>query len=266
MNADLKKTAADINLLAGFCGVRDIDRLDPSSLHKNYGIDRADVLILFGGSIPAGCDTAAEGFLRGTASRLMIVGGEGHTTKSLRSSIHAKYPEIPTGGRMEADMMKDYITKKYGIQNILLERKSTNCGNNVTNALEVLNRSHIDAQHVILIQDASMQRRMSAGFSKHAPDIKVINYAAYRNPVQVKDGKLKFSKDTLWGMWEMEHYISLLMGEIPRLSNTKEGYGPKGHGYIAEVQIPETVMQAFQDLKQNHSEKIRTADPRYASL
>lgn len=259
MTTDLEETAKNINILADFCGVRDVDRLDPASLTEKYGIDRADVLILFGGSIPAGCDTAAEGFLNGTAPRLMIVGGEGHTTDALRRNIHAKYPEIPVEGRMEADMMKDYIEQKYGIRDILLERCSTNCGNNVTNALDVLRLHQIEAKHIILMQDASMQRRMCAGFARYAPGINVINYASYRNQVQVQNRKLKFSDGSLWGMWEMEHYISLLISEIPRLSNNKEGYGPKGRGYIAEVRIPDMVIDAFYGLKKVHGDKIRTA-------
>lgn len=68
---------------------------------------------------------------------------------------------------------------------ILIERTSTNCGNNVTNALEVLKNSHVEAKNIILMQDAAMQRRMWAGFAKHAPDITAVNFAAYRNKVIV---------------------------------------------------------------------------------
>lgn len=262
MTAELERTAKNLNILADFCGIRDIKHLDSVSLNETYGIRQADVLILFGGSIPAGCDTAAEGFLNGTASRLMIVGGEGHTTDALRSRFHARYPEIPVEGRMEADIMQDYITQKYGIRDILLERNSTNCGNNVTNALEILRLHHIDAKHIVLMQDASMQRRMCAGFKRYAPSIKVINYASYRNQVIVQDGELQFSDSTLWGMWEMDHYISLLMSEVPRLSNNEEGYGPMGCGYIAEVQIPDVVMNAFYELKEIYEDKLRSTAPR----
>ena len=83
---DLKKTAENINILADFCGVRDIEELRQNALKEKYGFEKADVLILFGGSIPAGCDTAAAGYLNGAARRLMIVGGEGHTTEFLRQN------------------------------------------------------------------------------------------------------------------------------------------------------------------------------------
>lgn len=262
---ELKKTAENINILADFCGMRDISQLKQHSLKEKYGFEQADLLILFGGSIPAGCDEAANGYKNGIARRLMIAGGEGHTTNLLRQSIHDRYPEIPVQGRMEADIMQDYISRTYGIQDILIERDSTNCGNNITNALKILKSNHIEAKNVILIQDAAMQRRMSAGFAKHAPNITVINYAAYCSRVIVQNEKLEFYDKFLWGMWSMEQYITLLMGEIPRLSNDENGYGPKGCDYIAAVDIPETVRKAFMELKESYSENIRTANPKYAS-
>lgn len=262
---ELKRTAENINILADFCGVRDIGQLKQSMLKEKYGFEKADVLILFGGSIPAGCDEAAKGYLNGVARRLMIAGGEGHTTEFLRQNIHDQYPEIETSGRMEADIMEEYISHRYGIQDILIERTSTNCGNNVTNALEVLKNSRIETKNVILMQDAAMQRRMWAGFAKHAPDITVINFAAYRNMVTIENEKLEFYDKSLWGMWSMEQYMTLLMGEIPRLSNDKNGYGPKGCNYIAEVDIPDAVRTAFMELKEMYSENIRKANPQFAS-
>lgn len=68
---ELKRTAENINILADFCGVRDIGQLKQSMLKEKYGFEKADVLILFGGSIPAGCDEAAKGYLNGVARRLM---------------------------------------------------------------------------------------------------------------------------------------------------------------------------------------------------
>lgn len=67
-----------------------------------------------------------------------------------------------------------------------------------------------------------------------------------------------------WGMWEMERYLSLLLGEIPRLSDTPEGYGPRGKGFIAHVEIPPRVEQAFLALKEDYADLVREADPAYA--
>jgi hypothetical protein len=44
------------------------------------------------------------------------------------------------------------------------------------------------------------------------------------------------------------HYLTLLCGELPRLRDDAQGYGPKGKGYLAHVDIPEKVELAWQAL------------------
>ena len=66
-------------------------------------------------------------------------------------------------------------------------------------------------------------------------------------------------------MWDMERYITLLMGEIPRLSDDSNGYGPKGKNYIAHVEIPQEVEMAFSQLKEIYGNRIRKANPLYAT-
>lgn len=72
-------------------------------------------------------------------------------------------------------------------------------------------------------------------------------------------------KETIWGMWDMERYISLLLGEIPRLSDDENGYGPKGRDFIAHVEIPEQVKEAFGELCKEYAGLVREANPLYAS-
>ena len=55
------------------------------------------------------------------------------------------------------------------------------------------------------------------------------------------------------------------MGEIPRLTDDENGYGPKGKGYIAHVDIPDNVEKAFLILKEVYGDKVRKANPLYAS-
>lgn len=68
----------------------------------------------------------------------------------------------------------------------------------------------------------------------------------------------------IWGMWDIDRYISLLMGEIPRLSDDENGYGPKGKNFIAHVDITSEVKNAFDELC-DKSGFVREANPLYAS-
>lgn len=109
-----------------------------------------------------------------------------------------------------------------------------------------------------------MQRRMEAGLRKYKTDTLIINFAVYRANVIVKNSRLVYEED-IKGMWDMNRYITLLMGEIPRLSDSIEGYGPNGKGYIAHVDIPSEVKTAFMELKEEYAGMIREANPLYAS-
>ena len=52
----MEKVAADINTLATFLGKRDVAELKKHILKEKYGFEKADVMVLFGGSIIAGGD------------------------------------------------------------------------------------------------------------------------------------------------------------------------------------------------------------------
>jgi uncharacterized SAM-binding protein YcdF (DUF218 family) len=264
---DIYKVAENINILSDFLGKRDIDTLSKDALEEEYQISQTDLLILFGGSIAYGCDVVGKAVSNNIAQNFMIVGGEGHTTESLRQVIHQSAPEIMTSGKTEADIMSEYIKLKYNIDDILIERHSTNCGNNITNAFEVLKQTDLSPNNMIIVQDSTMQCRMDAGFRKYLQDsnVEIINFASYKVKVEVKNEKLVMEPTGIWGMWDIERYISLLMGEIPRLLDDANGYGPNGKNYIAHVDIPLNVWSAFEELKEEYSDLVRVANPLYAS-
>ncbi len=260
----LAEVANYINTLGRFLGCRDLDELSGACLARRFGINRADVGVLFGGSIVHGGDVFARMMRGNLARRYMIVGGAGHTTESLRGQFKAVCPEMEVEGRSEAECFAGYLRLKYGLTADYLETRSTNCGNNITFCLDLLRKNGVALSSIIFVQDASMQRRMDAGFRKYLPgDVQLINYAAYEAEAVVKDGTLQFAEDIL-GMWDMNRYISLLLGEIPRLRDDAQGYGPNGKGFIAHVDIPLEAEDAFCCLSQVYAELVRKADERFA--
>lgn len=263
---DLENIAENINILGAFCGKRDIPELTSEQLSKKYGCQQADVMVLFGGSIICGGDVLAKAMQNHIAKKYVIVGGVGHTTETLRTRMHEAFPRIETNGLPEAEVFERYLEYQYGLKADFLECESTNCGNNITYLLDLLKENKVDFKSVIISQDAAMQHRMEAGLRKYVGnDAQIINYAVYSAKVVVKNAKLGYEQD-ICGMWKMERYISLLMGEIPRLSDDANGYGPKGKNFIAHVDIPETVRTAFHDLYGKYSELVRQANPEYASV
>jgi len=278
---ELERIAECINTLGDFCGRRDAESVDE--------LPHVDVAVLFGGSIIAGGDIFAQMIEKNIADKYVIVGGAGHTTESLRQRVHEEYPDIETAGLSEAEVFNRYLKKNYGVEADYLETKSTNCGNNITYLLDLLRDKGISYDSVLLCQDATMQLRMCAGFEKYS-DAKVVSFAAYHAKVvtvpagkeaaaggtaeAAADGTAKAAADgsaglafdeDIHGMWDMERYVNLLMGEIPRLSDNETGYGPKGSNFIAHVDMPADVIEAFNVLKDEYGAAVRVANPEFAS-
>lgn len=260
----MEQIAQCINILGRFCGKRDVPLLNKEEFEKNFCFSQTDVLVLFGGSILCGGDVLAQAMQEGVAKHYLIVGGEGHTTQTLRDIVHARYPHIKTDGLPEAKVFAAYLKEKYNLQADALECVSTNCGNNITNLLALLDEKGFARDSIILMQDATMQHRMHAGLQKHAPDTTIINFATYQAEVVVQNDELCYASP-IDGMWNIDRYVNLLMGEIPRLRDDASGYGPKGQNFIAHVDIPDDVEQAFTLLQTHFGKDIREANPLYAT-
>ena len=253
-----------INVLGCFCGARDVAELTLTALRANCGTDAADVMVLFGGSVLAGGDVLAGAMRAGVARLYMIVGGEGHTTPDLRRAVHALWPDVDTARMAESEVFSVYLSRRYGLLPDIIETRSTNCGNNITNMLRLLEEQGVRCNSFILAQDATMQRRMEAGLRLHRPDALIINYAAYAARMDETAAELRYEGEPINGMWTPQRYLDLLMGEIPRLTDDPAGYGPKGRGFIAHVDVPSEVRQAYEFIKARLPEAGRAADPRFA--
>lgn len=99
-----KRIAECINILGDFLGKRDISSLTTDAIKSKYGIEQADLMVLFGGSIICGGDVFAEAIKNGIAQKYIIVGGAGHTTETLRKKVHTEFPNIETDGLTEAEI------------------------------------------------------------------------------------------------------------------------------------------------------------------
>ena len=199
--------------------------------------EHVDLMLLFGGSLPSGWNQAAAAVAAGRVGTLMLVGGRGHTTDVLRGLVGAG-PETA-----EADLMAEHLRRTHGIEEVLLERASTNCGTNVTLARDLAIRNGLHPRTVALVQDPTMQRRMDAVFRLVWPEAVPVNRPA-------PDGR-----DT----WPRGRWISLVMGEVPRLRDDQHGYGPRGRGFIAHVDVPDEVEAAYAALLAAHPDWGRAA-------
>jgi uncharacterized SAM-binding protein YcdF (DUF218 family) len=200
--------------------------------------EHVDVLLLFGGSLPDAWDAAAGEVHAGRVGTLVLVGGVGHTTDALRDAI-GDDTDAP-----EADLMAAYLLREHGLEDLVLERESRNCGENVVRARDLVREAGLEPRTVALVQDPTMQRRMDAVFRLVWPDAVAVNRPGPRVG--------RFA-------WPHERWVELVMGEVPRLRDDADGYGPRGRGFQAHVDVPPQVEAAYAALLAAHPDWGRPA-------
>lgn len=266
---DPNSIAQSINTLADFCAQRDFETLTQEEIQAKTDQNQVDVLVLFGGTIVEGLNVLAKAIENQVARTTVIVGGAGHTTNILRKTFASLFEDDPAftfetlKGLSEAEIFQKALGKRYGLQADFLETRSSNCGNNITFLLDLLKEKNIPCKSIVLCQDGTMQHRMQATLKKEAPEMKIYNFATYQVHVH-PDGQGGFAlNEHPEGMWTVDRYVELLCGEISRLKDDENGYGPKGKNYIAHVDIPEAVEQAFKTLQKSNLFTVRQAQTQF---
>ena len=247
-----KQIQQSVNEIAKFLAARDIDKLNSTELEKSAGIKKVDILVLLGNSIPYTIKCAVDAYKNNLCDRILINGGIGHSTQILRNEIrkNESFNLIEVENRAEADIFFDIMTKIYNIpgDKIIVENKSTNCGDNALKAIALLSELQIEYNSLLLIQDPTMQFRTYASFLKYIDKrkVKLINYSPF---IPVIDNNLKLTNKDIDGIWNEQRYLELIMGEIPRLKDDVNGYGPCGKNFIAHVDVPIEIEEHYNILK-----------------
>ena len=255
----LVQDARDFNTLAEFLARRDVPQMSAAALQQAIGAPRAEMVLLFGGSLPEGCRLAGQLWQAGLARKVMTIGGVGHTTAAFLERFESA---LPAGhSATEGECMKEYLQSAFAIpeEDLLVERASTNCGENVRFALRILQEQNALPASAIVLHDSTMQRRIGATLDRWWPEntTRFVHFAAYRARLEAGERGLVFAPNRIWGLWQPEHYMSLLLSEIPRLRDDAQGYGPKGRGFIAHVDLPEEVEAAWQRLAERYAHLLR---------
>lgn len=120
-----------------------------------------------------------------TAQRLLLIsGGIGHSTPFLRQAVvrHPRYCAIATDKRTEAAIIADIARRFWHIpyQRMLIEDRSTNCGENARFTRALLAQRGVACRDAIVVQDPTMQRRTMATFARiqetHSPVTRWLSY------------------------------------------------------------------------------------------
>ena len=246
----------DLTTLGTFLARRDDDALTP--------LRPVDLLVLCGSAVLRSLTVAAEALHGGVVARILVTGGVGHSTPYLRHAVgtHPAYADTETVGRTEAAVLAEILVRHLDVPPGLIrtEEESTNCGQNAELSLRLLADTASTPRSLVLVQDPTMQRRTHAAFDRwRGADGPEIRSHAPFVPVVGEYGVGESADDPAW---TLDRFRGLALGEISRLTDDAHGYGPRGAGFIAHVDLPAEVVAAHARLRTAYPDAARDLTPR----
>lgn len=250
-----KVSADDVNLLSAFLANSQLPELSTSSV---------DTIVICVSAVlhPAEKLFATLELNPSLTKSLVLCGGIGHSTPLIYEAV-ARHPVYQTisgavEGLPESRVLLTILESFFDVAKIksagcriFVEDVSTNCGANAVESRRVLDEADQTPKKMVLIQDPTMSIRTKAAFDQVYSNLvdkpEVLCWPGFVPRVRDAGGQIEFdttivSKD---GLWTMERFLNLIMGEIPRL----ELYGPNGKGSIAHVEVPHEVAEAWNRLR-----------------
>jgi len=246
--------AGDINCIAAYLAQDDF---------AAHGLPRdvpnaVDVIALLGNQVIATLTAACELAQRAPETLLLFSGGVGHSTRflfeNLRASPYAALIQDASINQAmaEAEMYAVVAKLAFAIpaSRILVENRSRNAGENARFSLRALNNAQARHSTTLILQDPTMQRRSMLTWAREADlanvQARTLSHPAFVPKVQAaSQGALRLTGDQSQGTWTFERFLALILGEIPRLRDDEEGYGPRGRNFLPHVDIPEPVLQSY---------------------
>ena len=187
--------------------------------HMNTALQKADCIFVLGSHDTRVADRAAEVFLQGWAPLLIFSGGLGRLTKDLWAETEAEL------------FAKIAVQKGVPQQNIVIENRSTNTGENVLFTQQLLKQNGLDPKSFILVQKPYMERRTYATFQKQWPG----------KTVYVTSPQISF-EDYPTEEFPMEKVINIMVGDLQRIRIYA------GKGFQIAQYIPRQVWEAYESL------------------
>ena len=188
-----------------------------------HQIESADLILVLCSHDIRVAERGAELFLENWAPLLVFSGGFGSITRRLWNE-----PEADQFARIASEM---------GVpqENILIENRSTNTGENILFTKQLLAERQIDPAKLILVQKPYMERRSFATFRTLWPEKDVV----------VTSPQVSFNdylKDYANKELSSDDVISIMVGDLQRIRVYSE------KGFQIRQDIPDDVWSAYEEL------------------
>lgn len=188
-----------------------------------HQVGKADAILVLCSHDERVAERGAQLFLEGCAPLLIFSGGQGAITKALWDE-----PEAERFARIAMSM-------NVPRENIVIEKNSTNTGENVQFTRKLLEEQGLDPQRFIVVQKPYMERRAFATFLHYWPGKEVVVTSPQ---VSFRDYLAEYSNRSL----TTADVIGIMVGDLQRIKLYP------ALGYQIAQDIPDEVWSAFEGL------------------
>jgi uncharacterized SAM-binding protein YcdF (DUF218 family) len=248
--SDIEQLCSDINCIAAYLALDDFIRAEPEARES------IDAIVLMGNQVMATLPAAFLLARKFPQALLLISGGVGHSTGALYENLRGSaYGHLFADGAIletmaEAEMIAVVAQRAFAIpeSRLLIEKQSTQCGENARFSLQVLKAALGRPATAVILQDPTMQRRAVVTWEREAEiaavPVRALAHAAFVPRVEPGPGGLPRLVRSE-GTWTFERFLALILGEIRRLHDDEDGYGPRGRNFLPHVDIPSTAFESY---------------------
>ena len=191
--------------------------------HMHHRLERSEAVLVLCSHDTAVAGRGAQLYLEGWAPLLVFSGGLGGITKNLWSEP-------------EAELFAS-IARGMGVpgEEIVVESRSTNTGENVRFTRELLAERGVEPQSLILVQKPYMERRAYATFKNYWPGPRVVVTSPQ---VSFEEYLQNYSNGAL----TEDDVVGIMAGDLQRLRVYPE------KGFQIPQEIPADVWAAYEEL------------------
>jgi uncharacterized SAM-binding protein YcdF (DUF218 family) len=249
-----EQLSADINRISAYLALDDFEGSEPGPKI----VSRLDAVVLLGNQVVTTLTAACTLLLRAPSAILLLSGGAGHSTpllyENLRNSAYGVLVDRGLILETMAEAEMGAVVAQLGFRippgRIRVEDQSRNSAENARMSIEILQDARPEQGPVLILQDPTMQRRSILTWGREAEgagsEAPILSHAIFVPKVEpAPDGSLGFVGLQAQGAWTMERFLGLILGEIRRLYDNEEGYGPRGRNFLPHVEIPAPVYESY---------------------
>lgn len=186
--------------------------------HVKHPLQSADLIFVLGSNDPRVATWAAELYARGYAGRILFSGGAGRFTEGQAGTEAERFA---------------LVARQAGVpgEDILVENKSTNTGENVLFSKALLEKEGLEIKKVLAVQKPYMERRTLATLDIQWPEVEVI----------VSSPPLSF-EEYLSEDLPFDLVVSAMVGDFQRIMMYP------AQGFSSPQPLPEEAVAAYETL------------------